>query len=258
MNMLISARNIVTLLALIAAAPLFSLHEELVRVNFLVLNQMKDSDGQEHDVWQKRYTERLENKLEQEIPADLIIHTRSIDLSAIKINRLPAFLFNNFRNLQDLHFADNDLSNVSSFELFNKLSDTLRVLGMGYCKLNSIPPQLGNLKKLVKLYLSGNCFVDEDFSFLRELKMLKIVSLRDCDLSTVPEEIEDLQQLEGLDLSCNPRLKDANLSVVNQLPRLRTLALQHHEEATAIFEEKPAGLRRDIRVKLGAFDYNDL
>ena len=108
----------------------------------------------------------------------------------------------------------------------------LERLALGWCRLSSLPKELGELSGLTKLNLSGSSNLGnapQDVTFPAELgkmKSLRVLILSHCGLRTVPAFVGELESLELLDLSYNDVQIDATLdSLIKGCPRLREVWL---------------------------------
>jgi len=108
----------------------------------------------------------------------------------------------------------------------------LERLALGWCRLSSLPKELGELSGLTKLNLSGSSNLGnapQDATFPAELgkmKSLRVLILSHCGLRTVPAFVGELESLELLDLSYNDVQIDATLdSLIKGCPRLREVWL---------------------------------
>ena len=108
----------------------------------------------------------------------------------------------------------------------------LEHLVLCYCRLSSLPKQLGELSGLTALSLNGNenlGTVPEGEAFpaeLGNLKSLRDLSLIFCGLRSVPAFLGELKSLEVLDLSFNGEGISASLDfLIKGCPRLREVKL---------------------------------
>ncbi|XP_044477802.1 probable disease resistance protein At4g27220 isoform X3 [Mangifera indica] len=97
----------------------------------------------------------------------------------------------------------------------------LKVLSFFHLDELSLPTSLGLLTNLQTLCLDYGTF--SDITFIRELRKLKILSLRSCEIEQLAEEISKLTQLRLLDLSNCWKLKVIVPNVISSLSRLEEL-----------------------------------
>ena len=105
------------------------------------------------------------------------------------------------------HNSHGWLSNRSLAGWFGVLGSSKFVSGIALPENNlagEIPPELGNLDKLVSLELSGNSLTGEIPPELGDISWLNYLSLADNQLTgELPRELGNLDRLESLDLSGN-------------------------------------------------------
>ena len=138
-----------------------------------------------------------------------------------------------------------------------------------YCRLFSVPRELGELSALTALDLSfnrslGNAPEDESTPFsLGKLKLLR-VNLRCCSLRTFPAFIGELGSLEMLDLSLNDFQLDERIDVVikgcpllrkiGRYKGLRTAAWNAESKAhLEVFKARLRAVNPNVRI-LHAYD----
>lgn len=121
-----------------------------------------------------------------------------------------------------MHFILQDicLENLpeSIFDLEN-----IYILDLGLNNLKTISPSISKLKKLEKLYLEYNQFIDFPVAIC-ECKNLKILNMNFCKLTTIPFYISKLTNLQEL-LICN----DLNEfpKVICKLKKLEYLSFEY-------------------------------
>ena len=108
----------------------------------------------------------------------------------------------------------------------------LETVQIRYCRLLSLPKELGQLSRVTTLDLSfnrslGNAPPSEAIpAALGKLKSLRVLNLRCCGLRTFPAFVGELGSLEMLDLSFNDfQLDDAIDVLIKGCPLLRELGL---------------------------------
>jgi hypothetical protein len=108
----------------------------------------------------------------------------------------------------------------------------LETIQLRYCRLFSLPKELGELPGLTKLDLSfnrslGNAPPSESIpAALGKLKSLRVLNLRCCGLRSLPAFIGELRSLEMLDLSFNDFQIDDTIDVlIKGCPLLREIGL---------------------------------
>ncbi|XP_044477772.1 probable disease resistance protein At4g27220 isoform X2 [Mangifera indica] len=97
----------------------------------------------------------------------------------------------------------------------------LKVLSFFHLDVLSLPTSLGLLTNLQTLCL--DCGTFSDITIIGELRELKILSLRCCEIKQLPEEISKLTQLRSLDLSYCQKLEVIVPNVISSLSQLEEL-----------------------------------
>lgn len=120
-----------------------------------------------------------------------------LNLYGSGFTKIPEVL-NQFINLQELSFENNDLSNAD-FSVLLELKK-LKSLSLQNCSLNKVPPQLFKLKGLEILNLYWNNLTDIPDE-LYSLTTLKDLNIGYNNLNSLSPKISNLKNLESLETS---------------------------------------------------------
>ncbi|OLS27187.1 MAG: hypothetical protein HeimC2_12970 [Candidatus Heimdallarchaeota archaeon LC_2] len=131
-------------------------------------------------------------------------HIYSLDLIGLRIQKLPAGIFDEFKNLTHLYLAWNNLKELPP-NIFNKLGNLvhLDLRGSGLSIVHEV--LFNNLKRLQRLELNDNNLVN-----LPDHVFDNLISLRELNLSNNkikslhPPIFDNLANLEHLYLYFNP------------------------------------------------------
>jgi hypothetical protein len=95
-------------------------------------------------------------------------------------------------------------TNLAEFyDLLHQRPDTITKLNLYRTGLTKLPNELLQFKGLQELSLEQNRLTNADFSILKELKRLRSLSLQECSMAVLPNEITGLKNLEVLNLYLN-------------------------------------------------------
>ncbi|MCH83123.1 disease resistance protein, partial [Trifolium medium] len=136
----------------------------------------------------------------------------------------------NCPKLRVLHVNSNDPQLVIPKNLFHGMKE-LRALILTDLDLSQFPSSIRCLTKLRMLCLE-QCKLDEDLSFISELRNLRILSLSGSDIKKLPIELQHLTKLQIFDVqehTCES--KNASLSELRHLSQLTTLDMQIPNDA---------------------------
>ncbi|CCW61072.1 unnamed protein product [Phytomonas sp. EM1] len=130
---------------------------------------------------------------------------RSLVLCKCNLTRVPTPLFQ-CKFLEELDLSDNPSINLPEgpFVLLTKLT-MLKIANCGL-KGTLLPENIKNITTLLTLDISGNEFsdFDEDFFGANIAKTLMSLHLRSLDLTSIPQVVVVLRNLQYLDLASNP------------------------------------------------------
>lgn len=135
----------------------------------------------------------------------------NLNLSHNNFTRLVPNIFKDLRNLNILNLSHNPIQNISvnQFEMCTRLKE-LYLMGTLIRELNQ--SHLVGLERLQILHLNGNPHLSRLVRFVfQPVQSLRILSIANCNLTTVPESIQNLRNLTKLSLHGNPFICDCNL-----------------------------------------------
>ena len=119
-------------------------------------------------------------------------------------------------------------------------------LDLGFCQIDDLPREIGQLSRLTWLNLSSNRLTNLPDE-IGEVSDLKVLDLRNNDLSKLPFGITDLENLETLYLSGNP--VGIPFEIIEETTDPSTLFAAYFGYSMADWEEevKPIVKRRPLR-----------
>jgi Leucine-rich repeat (LRR) protein len=103
----------------------------------------------------------------------------------------------------DFDHLNEENSQAEFYELLQQRPDTITKLNLYGSGFIRIPEVINQFKNLQELSLENNDLSKADFSVLLELKKLKSLSLQNCRLNKVPQQLFQLKGLEILNLYWN-------------------------------------------------------
>lgn len=154
------------------------------------------------------------------LPEDIgyLCALKTLLLAENQLTSLPE-QYSDLEALEELNVAHNMLTSLSSPNYY------LMRLYAGYNQLSSFP-SLEGMEYLRELHLSGNPLGSLPDTMFGDIA-LETLHARDIGLTEVPAELEQLEELEDLDLSCN-NLTEFPESIC-ALRRLRVLNISHNQ-----------------------------
>ncbi|KAL6075956.1 PPM-type phosphatase domain-containing protein [Balamuthia mandrillaris] len=198
--------------------------------------------------WYSLYDPNLFGNRLTELPAGLwtLEAMQSLNLTSNRLTELPADIANLY-GLTSLRVGDNQLTklpeelahleSLQTLEAFcNQLTEVpeqlgqlynLEVLFLAYNKIKALP-DLSALEQLRELFISGNPLGDEGFHpSVWTLANLHLLFAHNVQLSTLPEDLSALVNLEVLDLSAN-KLESIPGAALTNLEMLARWNLSHN------------------------------
>ena len=172
---------------------------------FLHTNYLIDTSGNKYQlVYETKY-------LDKEIKA--------LDISLDQWMLLPAGLLQQPQlEILFLNSINQDQPKIFTFlSEASKLFPNLWYLYMPYCKIDSLPAEIGDFKNLKTLDLTYND-LNQLPAQIGELKKLEVLSLKGNDLSYLPVEIGKLKKLKYLNLEGNTISKEEQQKIKKLLP----------------------------------------
>ncbi|ESN94677.1 hypothetical protein HELRODRAFT_107921 [Helobdella robusta] len=164
---------------------------------------------------------------------DYLTRLLRLNLMKNKIATLPSEI-GSLKNLKILDASDNKLERLpEAVGMLNKLE----ILYLQFNQINQFP-DLKGCTVLKELHLGKNSLQSLPVDRLSSLVSLKILDLKDNQLSSIPDEISSLEHLERFDASNN------NLSTVPN-----TLGLMVNLKALYLDGNPVRSIRRDILVR---------
>ncbi|MCL4677477.1 MAG: hypothetical protein KJ017_02665 [Alphaproteobacteria bacterium] len=132
-----------------------------------------------------------------------------------------------FSKLESLVLAN---TRIESIEFLNELND-LKELELYNCRklLNFKPIQ--HCKNLKKLSIEG-CSNLSNLEFIRELTSLEILNISDNSVLESLAPLKKLENLRAFSFAGNTKIKDGDLGVLDNLPKLSMLMFQPHRHYT--------------------------
>ncbi|CAI2723479.1 unnamed protein product [Schistosoma spindalis] len=162
------------------------------------------------------------------IPADLFEcnNLQVVDFSCNQLTQLPNGI-EKAKGLLALNLSNNQIALISP-DLFVQCTE-LMFLDLGNNKLENLPAQLRRCCSLQQLILCNNPLRHAQLRSVTALKQLEVLNLSGTErrLDNIPNELDKLERLIELDLSCNllTKIPEPVLSLKN----LRKLNLAHNE-----------------------------
>lgn len=222
---------------------------EFERLRWLTLTRsaLRELPEQLGDLRALRHLSCFQSKSLEQIPHSIgrLTALDDLDLRYCALGELPSSI-GELAQLRELQIHNNPLTTLpASVGKLHKL----RKLDLSFCRIQSLPDEISELpelteinlranqlvklpaaiarcRRLVKLWLTENPKLDlvDAFGILRRIPTLRQLSLSSMNLTTLPDEIGELTQLEYLSLAWN-RLTSLPPSIA-QLTNLREIDLQ--------------------------------
>uniref|UniRef100_V9KB70 Leucine rich repeat-containing 2 n=1 Tax=Callorhinchus milii TaxID=7868 RepID=V9KB70_CALMI len=188
--------------------------------NFILPKQKNDITIEE-----KSFIFELSGLQWQELPDSLrdLTYLREWHIQKTSIQVIPAFI-EMFQDLIVLDLSRNCIEELPA--AIGKLTK-LKELNVSFNKLTSVPPDLGNCENLEKLNVSNNMELSGLPFELRDLQNLTLLDLSSNQFPSIPICVLRMSALECLDLSSN-KLKDLPQDL-DRLDNLQTLFLQKNK-----------------------------
>ncbi|KAI7798284.1 putative leucine-rich repeat-containing protein 2, partial [Triplophysa rosa] len=171
----------------------------LAQLNILpTINKDKEEEN-------RKFIFELTGKKWMKLPEDLqyMTYLKEWHIRETRIPEIPAYI-QAFVDLRVLDVPRNGLTKIP-VEIGKLIS--LRELNVNYNKLSNIPPELGDCENLERLEMTANFKLEELPFELRNLKKLKHLDLSENQFASIPICVLRMDALKCLDMS-NNRLKD--------------------------------------------------
>ncbi|XP_056628256.1 leucine-rich repeat-containing protein 2 [Triplophysa dalaica] len=161
-----------------------------------------NKDNEDED---RKFIFELTGKKWMKLPEDLqyMTYLKEWHIRETRIPEIPAYI-QAFVDLRVLDVPRNGLTKIP-VEIGKLIS--LRELNLSYNKLTIIPPELGDCENLERLEMTANFKLEELPFELRNLKKLKHLDLSENTFASIPICVLRMDGLKCLDMS-NNRLKD--------------------------------------------------
>ena len=142
----------------------------------------------------------------------------TLNLSYLKESDTLYNIISNFKNLKNLSLSSVKLNNFE-FLLSKKLE--IEELSLSNNKLETLPKEIGNLKKLKLFYSSNNKFSQKLPTEFYKLKNLKNIEIQGSNLEIISNELNNLANLESLKLYFNKvKILPKNIAKLTNLKKL--------------------------------------
>ncbi len=176
-----------------------------------------------------------------------------LDLSHQNLDSLPGSV----QDLEDLRMLDLtgnvDINLENAFEKISTLNH-LEVLILDSLQLKEIPKEIEKLQHLKQLSLASN----PDLNLVNVIKNidhlpLEFLNLKGNQISELPQNIVTLRLLKDLNLSYNTLTGNKNFKLLEKLPNLYSLWLDHNHLATI-----PNSIEGLKQIRFLYIDHNNL
>jgi len=125
---------------------------------------------------------------------------KTVNLSYNQLKQLNN-AWKNLSSLQTLHINHNQLTDISAATLESLVN--VLMINAAENRLTKLPPEIGRLSNLTKLYLNNNQ-LKEIPAEIGQLRQLKELNLRNNKLTDLPSELANLWKLAVFDIEENP------------------------------------------------------